>query len=74
MVDIEKIKSVLPKVVMVADYDEDNYIALADPEKYKIGGGIYLLSKSTGKATSHNPASDFKKFDKAMNNPLWVKK
>ena len=51
MIDIEKVKSVLPKVKMVADYDKDNYIALTDPGEKKWGAGIYLLNKSTGKAT-----------------------
>ena len=74
MIDIEKVKSVLPKVKMVADYNKDNYIALADPGEKKWGEGIYLLNKSTGKATSFNPGSDLEGFEKAMNNPIWVNK
>ena len=74
MIDIEKVKSVLPKVKMVADYNKDNYIALADPGEKKWGAGIYLLNKSTGKATSFNPGTDLDGFEKAMNNPIWVNK
>lgn len=73
MINIEKVKSVLPNIVMLSDYDDDNYLALCDEGKMRWGSGFYLLNKSTGKAESFNPNTDLEKFDKAMRNPIWEK-
>lgn len=75
MIDIDKIKKVLPEIVALFEWDSNNYLALAKTKKEEMyGSGVYLLNKNTGNKEAYNPSQNLDKFNSVLNDPIWVKK
>jgi len=76
MINIKKVKSYIPDLDSLYDFDADNYLAIrkskGDIKHGNFSGtGICLLNKSTAKVSGFNPNTDYVKFETALKNKVY---